>query len=54
MEQQESFYKQNRNPVRNKYNLFTVFMQTLNVDQDCLVRVIGTRTLPKHEENKKI
>ena len=33
---------------------FTVFVQTLNFDLDCLVRVIGkTLTLPKHKDNAK-
>ena len=51
MEQQERFFKQNINFVRNAYNSFTVFIQTVNVDYDCLVRVIGkTLTLSKHED----
>ena len=42
-------FKQNINPVRNTWSSFTVFMQTLKVDQHYLVRVITkTLTLPKH------
>ena len=49
----KSFFKESVNPVRNSYNSFTVFMQMLNVDLDCLVRVIGKAlTLPKHENIK--
>ena len=37
--QQESICKQSINSVRNTYSYFNIFMQTLNVDQVCQVRV---------------
>ena len=40
MWQQERFIKRSRNSVRNMYNSFTIFMQMLNVDCVCQVRVI--------------
>ena len=48
---QQNLFKQSLNPVRNTYNCFVVFIQTLNVDLDYPVRVIGKNlTLPKHED----
>ena len=34
------FFKQSIKPVRSTNNYFTVFIQTFNVDLDCLDRVI--------------
>ena len=48
---EHTFLKQNINPVRNTYNSFTVFMQTMNVNLVCKVKFIGkTLPLPKHED----
>ena len=48
---QQNLFKQSLNPVRNTYNCFVVFIQTLKVDLDYPVRVIGKNlTLPKHED----